>query len=61
MNLFDLFMVTLVLAALYYHATHCGKCNYGKTRCDLCNYAKKHADETKKVLEYFNKENKSDN
>lgn len=58
MSLFDSVILCLILCALVYHATHCDKCNYKNTRCKLCDYAKKHTDETRKVLKYFNKEEK---
>lgn len=60
MDIFDSVVLCLVLAVLLYHSTHCGKCHYGNTRCKLCNYAKRHSDETKKVLEYFDKQEKRD-
>ena len=46
----DVFLIILVLAVLYYHMTHCGKCKFGSTRCDLCNYGKVHGDINKEVL-----------
>lgn len=49
--MFDIFLVLLVLAALYYHMTHCGKCKFWNTRCDLCDYGKRHGEINKKVIE----------
>jgi len=49
--MFDTFLVILILAALYYHMTHCGKCKFWNTRCDLCNYGKLHGEINKQVIE----------
>lgn len=49
--MFDTFLLILILGALYYHMTHCGKCKFWNTRCDLCNYGKLHGEINKQVID----------
>ena len=53
--MFDIFLVLLVIAVLYYHMTHCGKCKFWNTRCELCNYGKEHGKINKEVLKDMKK------
>ena len=52
--MFNIFLLLLVFFVMYYHMTHCGKCDYRNTRCNLCNYAKRNSEISKEVLTEMN-------